>query len=217
MLLQGAAHSIAADGASIVTYAWELDESGAGREAAEFDDASGPTLFLPLQLPANGAAIRTIGLRVTDSNGLEDVVFHELHFSGTTGPSTELDVRPDPAGADVSAIARAAARRAHRPRGRRFRARLRGASLALDLAAMTIRGPVGRIRRVPADGRLVVRMAGSAGSGGPRILGGTGAAARLAARARFRVHAAGGALRLRGRVRTRARPARLPPPGCGRT
>ena len=177
--------------------------------------------------------------------------------------------RPESAGADVSAIARAAARRAHRPRGRRFRARLRGATLALDLAAMTVSGPVGRIRGVPADGRLVVRggglrplrrarwvarldltadlrnravtLRGTAlatlargrglacvrltverrGDGVPRgrlrILGGTGAAARLAARARFRVHAVGGALRLRGRVRSRARPARLPPPGCGRT
>ena len=42
------------------------------------------------------------------------------------------------------------------------------------------------------------------------------AVARAAARARFRVDMADAALRLRGRVRTRARPPRLPPPRCGR-
>ena len=66
VLLDGRRASFGRGWCGIVKHEWELDASGAGREAAEFDDATGPTLFLPLQLPANGAAIRTIGLRVTD-------------------------------------------------------------------------------------------------------------------------------------------------------
>ena len=243
-------------------------------QPARFEAAEGPATFSwdfegngEFTVPSRERSIthtyltpgeRIVRLRVTDAAGQVPSVTRVLNVR-----------RPEPAGADVSAVARAAARRAHRPRGRRFRARLRGATLALDPAAMTVSGPVGRIRGTPADGRLVVRgrglrplrrarwvarldleadlrnravtLRGTAlatlargrglacvrltvvrrGDGVPRgrlrILGGTGAAARLAARARFRVHAVDGALRLRGRVRTRTRPPRLPPPGCGRT
>ena len=87
--------------------------------------------------------------------------------------------------------------------------------------AVTIRGTalatLARGRGLACVRLIVKRRGDGVPRGRLRILGGTGAAARLAARARFRVHAGGGTLRLRGRVRSRARPARLPPPGCGRT
>ena len=60
-------------------------------------------------------------------------------------------------------------------------------------------GPVGR----PASGRFA-------------LIGGTGAARRLAVRGRFRHHFTGTELRLRGRVRSRARPPRPLPLRCAR-
>ncbi len=235
-----------------VDYSWDFEGNGLFTERSFVRTASHV-------YPTPG--VRTVRLRV---RGIDGSVVEAADM---------LDVRPvaGGSGADVSAIARAAARAAVRARGRRFSARLIGVSLPVDPDAITGRGQAGSLRGVPSTGRLVargrrlgalrrfrrarfvarlnlaanlrtrtvtmrglalatfphgrgraclrIRVTGRAGrrpSGALEVLGGSGAAAGLAARARFRARLTDGAVRLRGRVRTRTRSPRPLPGSCAR-